>query len=149
VRRLALLGMLAGAVVAAWKVFVRRQGDSELVWLDTELKDVSQSGPTVTGTAGIENRGRQDAVLRKVEGRISAGGRGRVLVTRRGSRPHERGWWESNILEPGQGSVAEVDIQLEGDATGPLVIELDAHEVGRGLIAHRMARFRVPIPLRA
>lgn len=144
--RLVVVAGAVGAVVAAWKVFVRLQGDSEVAFATEELSGVTAAHGVVRGQIELVNRGRQLSTLRRVEGRIVAGPPGRVLVTRAGSRPHQRGWWVSNLLSPGESCVAEVEIELQEGATGPVVIEVDAEEIGRGLAAHRTARFRVPVP---
>lgn len=144
-RKLVLLGGTAAAAAAAWKVFVRIQGDAELVF-DGGLSGMSAGEGSVHGEVTIMNRGRQPAILRKVEGRLVDGPPGRVLVTRKESRPHRRGWWVSNVLEPGQSCVAEVDVEVDTPGSDPIVIELDAHEIGRGLITHRTLRFEIPAP---
>ena len=126
-KRLGLLAVaLAGGLWAVWQAFVRRQGDSEMVWLSDHLDDLTRSDGNATGTIGIENRGRQLGVARRVEGTV-VGGQGRVRATLQGSRPPERGWWVSNILKPGERCVAEIDVELESDPAGVfLMLELTA-----------------------
>lgn len=135
---------LAGAAWMGWLALVRRTGDCHMVWLADKLSDVERCGRVVTGTVGIENQGDTLGVVRRVEGKIVRGGRGIVLATLKGSRPPERGWWVSNILQPGEACVAEVDIHLEGEASGDLDIELTAQEMGRRVFQYRTARLRVP-----
>ncbi len=144
-RRLLAAAGTVGAVVAGWQVFVRVQGDSEVVFASDELSDVVAAHTGVHGRIELVNRGRQLSTLRRVEGRIVEGPSGRVLVTREHSKPHQRGWWVSNLLSPGESCVAEVEIELQEPATTPVVIELDAEDIGRGLAAHRTARIRVPV----
>jgi hypothetical protein len=145
-RRLLAAAGTVGAVVAAWQVFVRVQGDSQVVFASDELSDVVAAHTGVHGRIELVNRGRQLSTLRRVEGRIVEGASGRVLVTREDSKPHQRGWWVSNLLSPGESCVAEVEIELQEPATTPVLIELDAEDIGRGLAAHRTARIRVPVP---
>ena len=143
-RRLLLIVLfLAGGGWVGWMALVRRTGDSNMVWAAGELSGVDQRDGLVTGTIGIENTGNALGVVRRVEGRIVEGGPGTVAATLRGSRPPERGWWVSNILKPGESCVAEIDVTLNGPATGPLVIELTAQEMGRRVFQHRTARVRV------
>lgn len=145
-RRVLVGAGAAAAAVAAWNVFVRVQGDSHVAFTAAELSEVFSSHGAVHGRIGLVNRGRQLSTLRRVEGHLLEGPPGRVLVTRLGSKPHQRGWWVSNLLAPGQSCVAEVDIELEEAPTGPVVIELDAEDIGRGVAAHRTTRIRVPVP---
>ena len=140
---------LAAAGWAAWAAFVRAQGDSLMVYEPAgSLSSVSGSadGRSIHGEVTLANRGKVGGVVHKVFGRVVDGPRGRVLVTRQGSRPPERGWWQSNCLNPGESCVAEVDIELDAPPSGPVVIELDVHEIGRRLVIHRTARMRVPVP---
>ena len=146
IRRLMVAAGAAGAVVAGWKVFVRVQGDSEVEFAAAELSDVEMAHGVLHGHIGLVNRGRQLSTLRRVEGRIVQGPPGRVLVTLQGSSPHQRGWWVSNLLKPDESCVAEVEIELQDPPTAPVVIELDAEDIGRGLAVHRTARIRVPVP---
>ena len=147
-RRLVLIAAAAtGAAVAGWKVFERVQGDSEVTFAAAELSDVAAAHGVVHGHIELVNRGRQLSTLRRVEGRIVQGPPGRVLVTLRGSTPHQRGWWVSNLLKPDESCVAEVEIELQEPPTAPVVIELDAEDIGRGLAVHRTARIAVPLPV--
>lgn len=136
-----------GAGVAGWRVFVLRQGDSEVAYVLPELSGLTATGGVVRGSVSLVNRGRPMAAVRRVEGRIIDGPPGRVLVTREGSRPHEPGFWVSNLLDPGESCVANVEIVLDRAAAGPLVIELDVHEIGRRPLVHRRAPFTVPAAL--
>jgi len=145
-RRLLVGAGAAGTVVAAWNVFVRVQGDSHVVFTAEELSDVAASHGVVAGRIELVNRGRQLSTLRRVEGRIVEGPPGRVLVTLAGSKPHQRGWWVSNLLAPGESCLAEVELELSAVPSGPFVIELDAEDIGRGVAAHRTARIRVRVP---
>lgn len=126
---------------AAWRLLVRIQGDSEVVFGATELQHLTGDGTRWHGEMPLCNGGRQLAVIRRVDGRIVDGPAGRVDVTRQGSRPPERGFWASNLLEPGDSCVAEVDVELESSPAGLTVIELDVHEIGRRPLVHRRARF--------
>ncbi len=147
-RLLLALAAAAGAAWGGWLVFVRKQGDSLLVYEPEELSVVAGSadGRTIHGEITIVNRGKVGGVVHKAFGRIVDGPPGRVLVTRQGSRPPERGWWQSNCLTPGQSCVAEVDIELDARPEGPVTIELDVHEIGRRLVVHRLARLSVSAP---
>jgi hypothetical protein len=42
--------------------------------------------------------------------------------------------------------VAEVDVELEAVPTGPVTIEIDVHEIGRRLVAHRTAQLTLAAP---
>jgi hypothetical protein len=101
------------------------------------------------GELTVVNRGRVGGVVHKLDGRLISGPPGRVLVTRKDSRVPVRGWWRSNCLVPGESCVAEVDIELDEPATGPVTIELDIHEIGRRLKVHRVLRVDVEVPLGA
>jgi hypothetical protein len=142
------LAGIGGAAAAGWVALVRIQGDSHLVYEPQKLGSVSWSadGRTAHGEIGIVNRGKVGGVVHKVFGRIVDGPPGRVLVTRRGSRPPARGWWQSNCLLPGESCAAEVDVELDGAPDGPVTIELDAHEIGRRLVVHRTVRLALPAP---
>lgn len=140
---------LGGAAAAGWAALVQRQGDSEIVYEGDGLAGVTGDDHTIHGEIALRNVGKAGAVAHKVFGRIVDGPPGRVLVTRQGSRPPERGWWQSNCLTPGQACVAEVEIELDEPAGGPLVIELDTHDIGRRLVVHRVARITVPAPVAA
>ena len=145
-----LLGMVgtAGAAGAGWAALVRAQGDSHLVYEPEALSRVAWSGDgrRAHGEIAIVNRGKVGGVVHKVFGRVVGGPPGRVLVTRQGSRPPERGWWQSNCLLPGESCVAEVDVELDAPPTGPLTIELDTHEIGRRLVVHRTVQLALPAP---
>ena len=143
-RLIVTTGGLGGALVGAWRALVRIQGDSELVYEAPTLAHLVVQDRTAHGEVTIANHGKQGGVLHRVEGRVVQGPPGRVLVTRKGSRPPERGWWVSNILKPAESCVAEVDVELDETPTGPVTIELDAHEVGRSLKVHRTLRVSLP-----
>ena len=136
-----------GAAVGGWAGLVWKQGDSEIAYESDGLVGLTGDDRTMHGEITLRNRGKAGAVAHKVFGRIVDGPPGRVLVTRQGSRPPERGWWQSNCLTPGQACVAEVDIELDEPATGPFVIELDVHDIGRRLVEHRVARITVRAPV--
>lgn len=141
--------VLAGGV-AAWEAFIRIQGDSEVVYGSDELSAVSSGDGSLHGEVALVNQGRQLAAIRRVEGRVVEGPPGRVLVTRKGTRPHERGFWISNLLKPGESCIAEVDVELDeaprASLARPVVIELDVHEIGRSLLVHRRGRFGLAVP---
>jgi hypothetical protein len=138
----------AGAAGAGWVALVKAQGDSLMVYEPEALSSVSWSadGRSAHGEITIVNRGKVGGVVHKVFGRVVAGPPGRVLVTRKGSRPPERGWWQSNCLLPGESCVAEVDVELEAVATGPVTVEIDTHEIGRRLVVHRTAQLTLAAP---
>lgn len=138
---------LSGAAAAGWAALVQKQGDSEIVYDGHELTAVTGDDRTIHGEITLRNQGKAGAVAHKVHGRIVEGPPGRVLVIRQGSRPPEPGWWQSNCLTPGQACVAEVEIDLDEPATGPFVIELDTHDIGRRLVVHRVGRITVPVPV--
>jgi hypothetical protein len=140
------MGGLGGTLVAGWQAVVRIQGNAEFVYESPTLAHVAAHDKSIHGEVTVTNRGKQGGVLHKFEGRIVGRPPGRVLVTRQGSRPPERGWWVSNILKPGESCVAEVDVELDEPPTGPVIIELDAHEVGRRLKVHRILRVPLPLP---
>lgn len=137
-RALGVAATVAGAGAAGWAALVRAQGDSELAF---ESPTPRPGGATVR----LVNRGKAGGVVHKVDGRLVAGGPGRVLVTRQGSKPPWAGWWESVCLPSGASCVAEVEVELDGPLPerGPVVVELDAHEIGRRLVVHRRFRFGV------
>ncbi|MGH9276643.1 MAG: hypothetical protein ACRD12_00820 [Acidimicrobiales bacterium] len=143
-----LLGVMgvAGAAAAGWAVLVKVQGDSEIAVEPEALTNVTFDGRAVRGEVTLVNRGKVGGVVHKVDSRLTAGWPGRVLVTRQGSRPPHRGWWQSNCLPPGESCVAEVDIELDGTGGGDLSVELDVHEIGRRLVAHRIVRLAVNVP---
>ena len=43
--------------------------------------------------------------------------------------------------------VAEVDLLLEAEPTGPIVVELTLQEMGRRVFQYRTARVHVPVPV--
>ncbi len=138
----------AGAAAVGFKAFTWFRGDCHMVWLDSGLSEVGRLDGTLTGIIGIQNRGRSLGVVRRVEGHIVSGATGAVLATLQGSRPPERGWWVSNILQPGQSCVAEIDVLLEAEPTGPVVVELTLQEMGRRVFQYRTVRATVPVPTR-
>ena len=135
-----------GALMIAWRAFVRLQGDSEVVYDLSQLSGVTSGDGVVRGAVTLVNRGRQMAAIRRVDGRLVEGPPGRVLVTRRGTRPHEPGFWVANLLDPGESCVAELEVVLDRPATTPVVVELDVHEIGRRPLVHRRARLTLPAP---
>lgn len=148
-RALGVATGIAGAAAAGWALLVKVQGDSELGFGPATI-----GNPVVAGSLHLEvelvNRGKEGCALRRVNGRIVDGAAGRVLVTRKDSRPPERGWWVSNVLKPGDTCVAEVDVELvEPGGSEPVVIELDAEEVGRRLMVHRTTRLTLAPPAAA
>ncbi|HVF13537.1 MAG TPA: hypothetical protein VM942_03000 [Acidimicrobiales bacterium] len=136
---------LAGAVLGT-KSFTWWRGDCHMEWMSDHLSEVDRLDGTLTGVIGIKNRGRSLGVVRKVDGRIVSGATGAVLATLQGSRPPERGWWVSNILQPGMSCVAEIDLLLEAEPTGPVIIELTVQEMGRRVFQYRTAQVTVPVP---
>lgn len=142
-RALASVLLSTGGAVAAWGAFVRIQGDSEVVYGSDELSHVGVQNGSLYGEVAIVNVGRQMAAIRRVEGRVVEGPRTRVLVSRQGSRPHERGFWVSNLLKPGESCVVVVEVELDATPETGVVIELDVHEIGRRLLVHRRASFRL------
>ena len=144
-KRLLTTAGLGGMAVAGWRTLARLQGDAELVYESPTLANLVTHDRTAHGEITITNRGKQGGVLHKFDGRVVSGPSGRVLVTRKDSKPPERGWWVSNCLKPGESCVAEVDVELSEPPTGPVTIELDAHEVGRRLKVHRVLRLSVPV----
>lgn len=134
---------LGAAGWAGWLALVRAQGDSEIAFEPPELEGLTVDERGAHGTVTLVNRGKVGGVVRRVDSRLlTSDVPGRVLVTRQGSRPPARGWWESNCLNPGQSCVAEVDVEVPPDRL-PVVIELDAHEIGRRLVVHRKLRLTV------
>jgi hypothetical protein len=141
---------LAGAAALGWAALVKVQGDS-LIAVEGEaladvVADVGGDRRSFHGDVTLVNRGKAGGVVHRVEGRVVGTPSGRVLVTRQGSRPPERGWWQSNCLVPGESCVAEVEVELDEPASGPVTVELDVHEVGRRLKVHRIVRLSVPVP---
>ena len=143
-RRL-LLGVAAVPVglAAVWAATVKAQGDSQITIEPPALSGVHGDGRSLHGEVTMFNRGKAGGVVHKVDGRVVSGGRGRVLVTRKDSRAPERGWWRSICLTTGESCVGEVDIELDDVAAGPVVIELDVHEIGRRLKVHRLVELTV------
>lgn len=146
----ALLGAagLAGAgATAGWFVLARMQGDSEIGYGPSTVIGTDEG--SVHAEVELVNRGREAGVIRKVLGELVEGPPGRVLVTRKDSQPPQRGWWVSNILKPGESCIAEIDVELVGPGPGPVIIALDAHEIGRRLLVHRRTRLTLPVGVAA
>ena len=137
---------VAGAGAAGWTAFKKVQGDSLMTFDPPVVANVTGNARSLHGEIPIVNRGKVGGVVHKVDGRLTDGRDGKVLVTRQGERTPERGWWRSNCLAPGQSCVAEIDVELAEPATGPVEIELDIHEIGRRLKVHRVARLTVAPP---
>jgi hypothetical protein len=137
---------LAGGAALGWAALVKTQGDSHVAYEAEGLSGLHGDARTLHGEVTLRNEGKAGAVVHKVLGRIVEGPPGRVLVTRGGSRPPQRGWWQSNCLLPGETCVAEVDIELDEPATAPVTIELDVHDIGRRLVVHRRAQFTLDVP---
>jgi len=135
-------GLMGAAATAGWLALARVQGDSEIGFGPSTVLDTTDH--SVHAEVELVNRGREAGVIRKVEGRFVEGPSGRVLVTRKDSRPPQRGWWESNILKPGEMCVAEIDVELDEPGPGPVVVEIDVHEIGRRLLVHRCVRLTLP-----
>lgn len=140
---LGLTGAGAAAATAGWFVLARIQGDSEIGFGPATIIGTAEG--SVHAEVELVNRGREAGVIRKVLGEMVDGPPGRVLVTRKDSQPPQRGWWVSNILKPGETCTAEVDVELVGPGEGPVIIALDAHEIGRRLLVHRRTRLTLPI----
>lgn len=140
---LAGAGMLSAAATAGWFVLARVQGDSEIGYGPSTVIGTDEG--SVHAEVELINRGREAGVIRKVEGLLVDGPPGRVLVTRKDSQPPQRGWWVSNILQPGERCVAEIDVELVGPGPGPVIVQLDAHEIGRRLLVHRRTRLTLPV----
>jgi len=139
---------LPAVAAAGWAALVRAQGDSLITFEPESLTSVTGDDRIIHGEVTMYNRGKAGAVVHKVDGRLVSGGTGRVLVTRKDSRTPERGWWRSLCLTTGESCVGEVDIELDSPAADlTVVIELDAHEVGRRLKVHRVVRLTVPVPV--
>ncbi len=136
-------GLTGAAAAAGWFVLARVQGDSEMGYGPSTIMGTTDG--TVHAEVELVNRGREAGVIRRVDGTLVEGPPGRVLVTRKDSQPPERGWWVSNILQPGETCVAEIDVELVGPGTGPVIVELDIHEIGRRLVVHRKTRLTLPI----
>ncbi len=136
-------GMAGAAATAGWFLLARVQGDSEIGFGPSTVMGTAEG--SVHAEVEMINRGREAGVIRKVEGTLVEGPPGRVLVTRKDSQPPQRGWWVSNILKPGESCVAEIDVEVLGAGTGPVIVALDAHEIGRRLLVHRRTRLTLPI----
>lgn len=136
-------GMVGAAAAAGWVVLVRVQGDSEMGYGPCSVIGTAEG--TVHAEVRLVNRGREAGVIRRVDGALVEGPPGRVLVTRKDSQPPERGWWVSNILKPGETCIAEIDVEIVGAGSGPVIVELDLHEIGRRLLVHRKTRLTLPI----
>lgn len=132
-------------LAAVWAAKVKAQGDSLITVEPAALTGVHGDGRTVHGEVTLFNRGKAGGVVHKVDARVVSGGKGRVLVTRKDSRTPERGWWRSICLTTGESCVGEVDVELDDVAKGPVVIELDVHEIGRRLKVHRLVELTVPV----
>lgn len=135
--------MVGAAAAAGWVVLVRVQGDSEMGYGPCSVIGTAEG--TVHAEVRLVNRGREAGVIRRVDGALVEGPPGRVLVTRKDSQPPERGWWVSNILKPGETCIAEIDVEIVGAGSGPVIVELDLHEIGRRLLVHRKTRLTLPI----
>ena len=144
---LAMAGLGGAAATAGWFVLARLQGDSEIGYGPSTVIGTSEG--SVHAEVELINRGREAGVIRKVLGTLVDGPPGRVLVTRKDSQPPQRGWWVSNILNPGETCVAEIDVELVGPGTGPVIVALDCHEIGRRLLVHRRTRLTLPIGIPA
>jgi hypothetical protein len=136
-------GLAGAAATAGWFVLARVQGDSEIGFGPSTVMGTAEG--SVHAEVELVNRGREAGVIRKVDGILIEGPPGRVLVTRKDSQPPQRGWWVSNILKPGERCVAEIDVELVGPGPGPVIVALDAHEIGRRLLVHRRTRLTLPI----
>lgn len=136
-------GGVLGAATTGWLALARVQGDSEMGYGPCTIIDTDER--SVHAEITIVNRGREAGVIRRVDGLLVDGPAARVLVTRKESHPPERGWWVSNILKPGETCVAEIDVDLVGPGAGPVIAELDVHEIGRRLVVHRKTLVTLPI----
>ena len=130
------------AGTAGWFALARAQGDSEMGYGTSTVIETTEG--SVHAEVVIVNRGREAGVIRRVDGRLIEGPQGRILVTRKDSQPPERGWWVSNILRPGETCVAEIDVELADSGPGPVIVELDLHEIGRRLLVHRKTLLTLP-----
>ncbi len=136
-------GVAGAAATAGWFLLAKVQGDSEMGFGPSTV--IGTADGSVHAEIELVNRGREAGVIRKVEGTLVEGPPGRVLVTRKDSQPPQRGWWVSNILQPGERCVAEIDVELVGPGPGPVIVALDAHEIGRRLLVHRRTRLTLPV----
>ncbi len=135
-------GVAGVAATAGWMALARIQGNSEMGFGTTTVIETTEG--SVHAEVVLVNRGREGGVIRRLDGRLVEGPTGRVLVTRKDSQPPQRGWWVSNILRPGETCIAEVDVELAESGPGPLIIELDLHEIGRRLLIHRKTLLTLP-----
>ena len=135
-------GLAGAAATAGWFALARIQGDSEMGYGPCTV--IESSDARVHAEVEIVNRGREAGVIRRVDATLVEGPAARVLVTRRDSHPPHRGWWVSNILRPGESCRAEIDVEVAESAPGPVIVELDIHEIGRRLLVHRKTRLTLP-----
>jgi len=135
-------GLLAAAAAGGWFALARVQGNSEMGYGPLTVTETTEG--SVHAEIELVNRGREGGVIRRVDGRFVEGPTGQVLITRKDSLPPQRGWWVSNILRPGETCVAEIDVELADPGRGPVIIELDLHEIGRRLLVHRKIRLTLP-----
>lgn len=135
-------GLAGMAATAGWIALARVQGNSEMGFGASTI--IATDEGAVHAEVVILNRGREAGVIRRIDGRLVEGPTARVLVTRKDSQPPQRGWWVSNILRPGESCVAEIDVELAEAGAGPVIIELDLHEIGRRLLVHRKTRLTLP-----
>jgi hypothetical protein len=135
-----LAGLLAG-----WTVFVRLQGDSDVIVAGGELSEVAFDGEHVRGVVELYNRGRQPAVVRRVTGWVVEGPSGTVTVTRAGMSG-KCPYWVANLLAPATGCAARIEIQCERLPDTPILVGLDVEEIGRSLAVHRHATVTIPPP---
>lgn len=135
-------GLAGAAATAGWLALARVQGDSEMGFGPCTLIDATDGA--IHAEIEIVNRGRESGVIRRVDATLVDGPPGRVLVTRAGSHPPQRGWWVSNILHPGESCTAEVDVEVPEPGAGLVIVELDVHEIGRRLLVHRKTRLTLP-----
>jgi hypothetical protein len=139
VRVLGTTATIALGLVAGWKLFTRMQGDSDIVVDDASFASEPDVAHVVRGSIAFSNRGRQTGVLRRVAVTVLGEPDATVTVERRGSRPHQPGWWVANLVHPGETTVADIEICFPQDP-GPTVLEVDIEEIGRGLLRHRSSR---------
>ncbi len=135
-------GLAGAAATAGWFAIARVQGDSEMGFGPCTVLETSEGA--VRAEVELVNRGREAGVIRRVDGLLVEGPTARVLVTRRDSHPPQPGWWVSNILRPGETCVAEIEVELLEPVPGPVIVELDLHEIGRRLLVHRRTRLTLP-----
>jgi hypothetical protein len=135
-------GLAGAAAAAGWFALARIQGDSEMGYGPATVVDSTEG--SVHAEVRVVNRGREAGVIRRLDGRLVEGPQAQILVTRKDSQPPQRGWWVSNILRPGESCVAEIDVELAEPGPGPVIVELDLHEIGRRLLVHRKTRITLP-----